>query len=146
MDGEENRTLETYSNSANLKAIPRQLKRIEMREQASQNLPRGISSLEPLAFQFLSNLESSSKASAMVDRGVEAKSLKLSATSSMAAMFSAHTTICTHSAKIQCLFSLPNNWESLQLKLRFSLRIPTWIGRNLFAQKEICFGKFYRLK
>lgn len=61
-------TLETYSNSANLKAIPKELKRTETREQASQNGFKRRSKLQPLDFTVA---ESSSNASATADRGVD---------------------------------------------------------------------------
>lgn len=65
------RTLATYSISANLKARPRQLKRKETRKQVSQKVFNRSSSspVEPL-FIPLSFFASSSKASAMADRGI----------------------------------------------------------------------------
>lgn len=60
-------TLAPYSNSANLKAVPRQVKRTETREHASQKL---FKSRSPLKLPAFTVAQRSSNASATADSGV----------------------------------------------------------------------------
>lgn len=76
-------TFETYSSSANLKAMPRQLKRTETREQASEK-GRNRRSLE---LQSSTQLARTSNASAMAASGVTVASLQLSSSSMASILF-----------------------------------------------------------